>query len=90
MKQQYSKKETGQLNEHYSNNFSWTPEARQSLVTSLNITGVKEWIRRKREKEKALKRTKNLLQRAYKREHGIHFAGVLACYFVVVLLTQFT
>ena len=80
VREQHSKTYTRERNKDYAHYFSLTTEARHSLVTSMNITGVTEWIHRNLEKENALKKTKNQLKRVYKQQHGIHVAGILACY----------
>ena len=60
VREQHSKTYTREWNKDYAHYFSLTPEARHSLVTSMNITGVTEWIRKNLEKENALKKKQEI------------------------------
>ena len=78
--QRYTYIHIRELNKHYAKYFSLTPEAKRSLARSLGIpvVNLRIWMRRKREKEKALQITKDQLQNPYKQEHGTRITGVYA------------
>ena len=97
VRERFTDVQTRELNKHYANYFSLTRQAKRSLATSLGISveSLRKWMRRKWEKENALKITKDQLQTFYKQEHGIHITGICLhvhfnILFVVVIPSKFT
>ena len=80
MGQHYSELQTRELNKHYPDFFSLTPEAKCYLATSLGIKvdSLRAWMYRKWKKENNLETTKQQFQTLHDKEHGINVAGILA------------